>query len=365
MPVATTSGASTGARLRRLRVVLALGALAAMTACTEQPATEQAQQSHRLFYIILALAVFVFLVVEGGLLWAIVRYRRRRGDDEEPPQRYGTTRMIIAFFLFGTVIVVALFPSGELAVANIDKNPTPIVTIDVTGSQWQWAAVYKNEGVVVTGKSFVRPLVMEIPVDEPIRIRLVSNDVMHEFFVPEFYFMRNALPGHPNVFTWTPTTIGTYRGQCAEFCGLGHYQMRVVVKVVNPTDYQAWVQAERKSILKINCAPLPGNDLQLTAHNIAWNTNCLAITAGQPASVTVHNLDSGIDHNFAIWNGIDTTHQFFSIPKFSGVATHAADLPQEISQLKPGKYYFQCNVHGPAMSGVFIVEPPGSGQGGG
>jgi cytochrome c oxidase subunit 2 len=348
----------------RLRRAGGAVALVAMTACTERPATEQAQQTHRLFYIILALGLFVSLVIEGALLWAIVRYRRRPGDDDEPPQRYGTTRMVVAFFLFGTVIVAALFPFGELALADVDANPTPIVTIDITGSQWQWAAVYKNEGVVVTGKTFVRPLVMEVPVDEPIRINLVSNDVMHEFFVPAFYFMRNALPGHPNVFTWTPTTIGTYRGQCAEFCGLGHYQMRFIVKVVNPTDYQAWAQKERKSILRVNCAPAPGNELELTAHDISWNTNCLAITAGQPASVTVHNLDAGIDHNFAIWNSYTTAHQFFAIPKFSGIATHTANLPQTISQLKPGKYYFQCNVHGPAMSGVFIVEPPGSKGGG-
>jgi cytochrome c oxidase subunit 2 len=350
---------------RFVRLGVAALVLVSMAACTEQPATEQAQQTHRLFYIILALAIFVSVVVEGALLWAIVRYRRRPGDDEEPPQREGTTRMIIAFFLFGTVIVAALFPFGEVALGNIEQNPTPIVTIDVTGSQWQWSAVYSNEGVVVSGKTFVRPLVMEVPVDEPVRINLVSNDVMHEFFVPAFYFMRNALPGHPNVFTWTPTTIGTYRGQCAEFCGLGHYQMRFIVKVVNPTDYQAWVQRERKSILKINCPPAAGNNLELTAHNISWNTNCLAITAGQPASITVHNTDAGIDHNFAIWNSLDTTHQYFAIPKFSGVATHSANLPQEVSQLKPGKYYFQCNVHGPSMSGVFIVEPPGSGQGGG
>jgi cytochrome c oxidase subunit II len=350
---------------RRLARVGAALTLVSMAACTEQPATEQAQQTHRLFYIILALAVFVFVVVEGALVWEIVRYRRRRGDDEEAPQQYGSTRMIIAFFLFGALIVAALFPFGELALAKVDSNPTPIVAIDVTGSQWQWSAVYKNEGVVVSGKTFVRPLVMEVPVDEPIRLTVTSNDVMHEFFVPAFYFMRNAMPGHPNVFTWTPTTIGTYRGQCAEFCGLGHYQMRFVVRVVDPTSYQAWVQRERKSILKINCAASPGNKLQLTAHDISWDTNCLAITAGQPASITVHNLDSGIDHNFAIWDSLDTAHQYFAIPKFAGVATHTASLPQDVSQLKPGKYYFQCNVHGPAMSGVFIVEPPGSGKGGG
>ena len=323
-----------------------------LAGCTEQPATTQAEATHTLFYIILALAVVVFVGVEGMLLWCIVRYRARRGDTTEPPQRYGSTKVLVLFFAIGAVLVTILFPFGESTLATVQANPTPIETIDVQGSQWQWSAVYKNEGVVVSGKSFVRPLVMEVPIAEPIRINLVSNDVMHEFFVPAFFFMRNAIPGHPNSFTWTPTTFGTFQGQCAEFCGLGHYQMRFEVKVVAQTDFLDWVKKERDSILSLNCDAPAGNQLQLTAHNIAWDTNCLAVDAGQPATITVANLDDGIDHNFAIYNGLDLQKELFVVPQFAGVATKSFSIPS----IPPGKYYFQCNVHGPAMSGVFIVK---------
>jgi cytochrome c oxidase subunit II len=345
-------------RRRPLATGLVLAGLLAMASCTEQPATPEGQDVRRLFYVILALAAFVFVVVEGGLLWAIIRYRRRPGDDAEPPQWYGSTRMLVLFFLFGAVIVAVLFPFGEATLARVQAHPPAVEQIQIQGSQWQWSAFYGNEGVITSGKSFGRPLVMELPVDEIVHIHLISSDVMHEFFVPAFLFMKNAIPGHPNDFTFTPTRLGTFHGQCAEFCGLGHARMMLVVKVVTPEVFQAWVQKERRAVLGVSCPPASGNRLQLVAHNITWNKNCLAITAGQAASVTVQNLDAGIDHNFAIWDGIDTQHQFFATGRFAGVATRTFTIPS----LSPGKYYFQCNIHGPAMSGAFIVKGPTGGS---
>ncbi|HYY08008.1 MAG TPA: cupredoxin domain-containing protein [Actinomycetota bacterium] len=342
-----------------------------LSACAQQPATDQAQDIHGLYYLILALALFVVVVVYAGLVWALVRYRRRKDDDgSEPPQWYGSTRTLVLFFLFGTIIVVALFPFGEVALSRVDENPSPIEVIDVQGSQWQWSAFYPNEGVVTSGKSACspaaqtcagsgHPMVIEVPIDTTVQIHLISTDVMHEFFVSNFFFMRNALPGHPNTFTWTPNTLGTFQGQCAEFCGLGHYQMRFVVRVVSETDFLAWVKQERQSILQITCPLATSNGLQITAHDISWNTNCFHVQPGQTIPITVQNLDAGINHNFAIWDGIDTKHQFFATGKFPGVATKTFTIPQ----LQAGKYYFQCNVHGPAMSGVFIVG--GSSKGGG
>jgi cytochrome c oxidase subunit II len=346
---------SSNARRWLGRLGLGIGCLV-FAACAQEPATDQANYTYVLYYTILTIGAVVFIGVEGLLLWSIFRYRAGRGGEGEPPQRQGSTKVVILFFLIGLVIVAILFPFGEIALTNVEANPLPVETINVFGGQWQWSAVYQNEGVVVSGKSFGAPMVMEVPVDEPIHIHLVSNDVMHEFFVPAFFFMRNALPGHPNDFTWTPYRLGTYQGQCAEFCGLGHDQMRFVVKVVTQTDFSAWVAQERNSILQLDCPAPAGNDVKITAHNIQWDTNCLAATEGQPISLTVDNMDAGIDHNFAIYDGIDLKKQYFASPKVPGVATNTYTLPD----LAPGKYYFQCNVHGPSMSGVFIVKKAGS-----
>src|SRR5207249_2405201 len=152
-----------------------------------------------------------------------------------------------------------LFPFGEITLARVQENPPPVEVINIQGSQWQWSAFYPNEGIVTTGKSFVRPLLIELPVDEPVHIHLTSTDVMHEFFVPAFLFMRNAMPGLPNDFTWTPNRVGTFPGQCAEFCGLGHPRMTFVLRVVAEPDFLDWVKKERQTILKVKCPPKTGN----------------------------------------------------------------------------------------------------------
>jgi cytochrome c oxidase subunit 2 len=345
---------------RRLFRALALGpSLLLLSACAEQPATSKAVDVHNLFLLILALAGAVFVGVEGVLQYSIVRFRARKGDDVETPQRYGRTRTIVLFFMIGAVIVAVLFPFGEVTLARVDKTEQAVEDIQIQGAQWQWSAFYVNEGLVVHGKSFKRPMVMELPVDEPVHIHLTSNDVMHEFFVPAFLFMRNAMPGHPNDFTFTPTVLGTFDGQCAEFCGLGHPQMTLVVKVVPEPDFLDWIKQQREAVLNQTCPTATGNQLQVTAKDVSWDTTCLAVTADQPVSLTVTNDDAGIEHNFAVWNGPDRQHQFFATGKFEGVATNSYDL----SPLPPGTYYFQCNVHGPAMSGVFIVRGPGGDSG--
>ncbi|MFB3738375.1 MAG: cytochrome c oxidase subunit II, partial [Candidatus Velamenicoccus archaeovorus] len=346
---------------RRLLRALALGpSLLLLSACAEQPATSKAVDVHDLYLLILALAGVVFIGVEGMLLFSIVRFRARKGDREEPPQRYGRTRTIVLFFLIGAVIVAVLYPFGEITLARVQRREQPVEEIQIQGAQWQWSAFYVNEGLVVHGTSFKQPMVMELPVDEPVHIHLTSNDVMHEFFVPAFLFMRNAMPGHPNDFTFTPTELGTFDGQCAEFCGLGHPQMTLVVKVVPEPDFLEWIKREREAVLNQTCPTSAGNQLHVTAKDVSWDTSCLAVTADQPISLTVTNDDAGIDHNFAVWDGPARKHQFFATGKFPGVATNSYDL----SALPAGTYYFQCNVHGPAMSGVFIVRGSGSGGSG-
>jgi len=313
---------------------------------------------HDLYTTIFTIAAIVFGVVILWLLASIVLFRRRKGDTGQPPQREGRAFIVVGFFLIGAIIVSALFPFGERTLAAVDHvNPNTQVDVNLEGFQWEWTAYYKDEGLVLSGKTLKKPLVFELPVDTPVRVTLTSRDVMHEFFVPQLLFMRNAIPGHPNVFTFTPTKIGTYQGQCAQFCGLWHSRMTFVMKVVAPVDYTAWVKAEKEAILRITC-PAKAGSVSITAKDISWNTNCLSIVGQQTTTITVVNDDPAIDHNFAIYDGPDRRHRLFVTGKFSGVATRTDTLPT----LLPGKYYFQCEVHGPAMSGVFIVNAPGSGS---
>jgi cytochrome c oxidase subunit II len=334
----------------RLRLALAMLALPLLSSCAKEGITTKAQQVHDLYRLIFILALPVFLVVEGLILWNVIRYRKR--DDTPAPQTVGSPLQIGGFFLIGAVIIAILFPFGERTLAKVDsieKNPS--VDIKLEGFQWEWTAYYQNEGLVVSGQTLKKPLVWELPVDEPVRIELVSRDVMHEFFLPDMLFMRNAIPGHPNIFTFTPTKIGTFNGQCAQFCGLWHSRMTFVLKVVSSVDYEAWVKKERRAVFLLNCPTTTGT-VTIVAKNISWNTNCIAVPAGAKVPLTMQNQDAGINHNFAIWDSPLQKTQYFQTGKFAGVATQSFS----IASLPPGKYYFQCNVHGPAMSGVYIVR---------
>jgi cytochrome c oxidase subunit 2 len=338
--------------MRRIRAGLARLGLAPLllllTNCAKQGISPQGQDVHQLYVIILILAAPVFIAVEAALIWCIVRYRKR--SDEPAPQTVGGSRSLGVFFVIPAVIVALLFPFGETTLLRIERTEPPQVQIRVEGFQWQWTFLYLQEGIFVSGKTLVRPAEMVVPVDEPVRITLTSRDVIHSFFVPDLLFKRDAIPGRTSTFEFTPTELGTFPAQCAEFCGLWHSKMTFDVKVVSSLDYQAWIKQQRKAAASITCKP-NGTTLSLVAHNISWNQFCLAVPANTPFTVNINNQDAGIEHNFAIYDSFFQKTTYFTGPKVTGPAT----ISLNPDPLPPGRYYFQCDVHGPAMSGAFVV----------
>lgn len=340
---------------RMLRLAGLLVPVLLASGCVKQGISPKAHEVHNLFYIILWLALPVFVFVEGMLLISVVRFRKRRGDDAEPPQYGGRTRVLYAFFAGPLVIVIILLAFGETTLAKVDKVADhPAEHLVVTGFQWAWQAEYTNEKFTVAGKTLGKPMLMELPVGQQTEITLKSQDVIHEFYVPDLLFMRNAVPGHPNTFTVKPTEVGTYKAQCAQYCGLWHAQMKFTVKVVPAQEFKAWVHkqqaAAKAAAAKSACAPT-GSTVTLTAHNISWDTNCIGVLAGKPFKITIVNKDDGVDHNFAIWQSSSLKKQLFATPNVTGPSTKTFTVPA----LPAGKYYFQCNVHGPAMSGTLVV----------
>jgi len=320
-----------------------------LTGCAKEGISPGGQDVHRLFVTIMILAAPVFIGVEGALLWCVFRYRKR--DEEPPRQAVGGARTLGVFFAIPALIVAVLFPFGEATLMRIEQRVEPQVQIRVEGFQWEWTFLYLSEGIFVSGKTLVRPAVMVLPVDEPVQIQLTSRDVIHSFFVPDLLFKRDAIPGRTSTFSFTPTKLGTFPAQCAEFCGLYHSKMTFEVRVVAPVDYQAWIKEQRKAAASITCNPT-GTTLSLIAHNISWNHFCLAVPANTAFTVDITNQDSGIQHNFSIYDSFFEKKHYFSTPKLTGPTSGSFDS----QGLPPGKYYFQCDVHGPAMSGAFVVK---------
>jgi cytochrome c oxidase subunit 2 len=121
------------------------------------------------------------------------------------------------------------------------------VVVNVLGFQWSWQFSYPQYGVTTTGYMVGEgPLpVLEIPAGETVRFNLASQEVVHSFWVPDFLFKRDVIPGHPNHFEITATRTGTFTGHCSELCGLYHSKMLFTLKVVTPQQFQAYMAAQQ------------------------------------------------------------------------------------------------------------------------
>jgi cytochrome c oxidase subunit 2 len=184
----------------------------------------------------------IFLLVFGLIVYSSIRYRRR-SDDEVPAQiRYNLP--IEALYTFAPVIIVAVFFFHTVTSQNnvLEQVDNPDHTIEVVGSKWQWAFNYIDETATAGDDVFdigtpADPAELWLPVDESIRFNLKSPDVIHSFWVPEFYFKMDVVPGKVNTFDLSPTREGVFTGRCAELCGLYHSRMIFKVHVVSRAEY--------------------------------------------------------------------------------------------------------------------------------
>jgi len=208
-----------------------------------------AQKQLDLFNVILWVMVAVFILVEGVLVYAIVRYRRRPGD-AKPPQIHGNTTLEIVLTIIPTILVLALGIWSVFTLFEIDKPPTDGPTplqVTVTGHQWWFEFEYPDAG---NGKKIITANEMRIPVDRPIQISLESDDVIHSFWVPKLAGKLDMVPTHINKMWFQADSDKlkedlpvTLYGQCAELCGLAHALMRFRVTVMEQADFDSWVAA--------------------------------------------------------------------------------------------------------------------------
>jgi cytochrome c oxidase subunit 2 len=219
---------------------VAVAALLA-TGCTPQSVTEQGRPIYNLYNLFLYIAAVVFVIVSGLVIWSLVRYRRR--DDQLPTQTHGNNRLELLWTLIPTVIVLVLFVFTLQAQNKVlDQSGRADVNVTVTGFQWSWRFTYDGTGAEVVGTPGRVPE-MVVPVGQTIRVKLVSADVVHSFYVPQTLFKRQAIPGTDNVFDLTFEKVGLYHGQCTQFCGLQHPDMVFRVRVVDQGAYQSWLAA--------------------------------------------------------------------------------------------------------------------------
>lgn len=182
----------------------------------------------------------VGILTWGLMLWAAVAYHRKRRPGMPEQTRYNLPLEIL-YTVVPLIMILGLFfftARDQTELLALEDNQSE--TVNVVGFRWSWTFNYLDQDVYAVGTPGVPPTLV-LPVNEKVRFQLTSPDVIHSFWVPDFLFKMDVIPGKVNEFELTPTKVGTFPGRCAELCGTDHARMLFNVKVVERAEFDAYV----------------------------------------------------------------------------------------------------------------------------
>lgn len=340
---------------RKAQPILGLAALALLlAACIKNspqdalnPQGPTARQSYDLFVPVFWIAVGIFVLVEGALVFLVIKYRHRKGRKGIPPQTHGNTRLEIAWTIVPALIFAVVAVPTVTTIFDLARRPSgDVLEVNVLGHQWWWEFDYPEQGINTANE-------LHIPVGKPVYLTLcgagagydgsgvpsecqpggpegespaaVGAAVIHSFWVPEISAgTQDVIPGRVSNLTLQADEPGVYFGSCKELCGLSHANMRFTVVAQTQEDFDAWVRGQQQDA----AAPADGS-LAATGMREFLNGQCIACHAIQGTEA-------------AAVGGPDLTH-FRSRDCFAGCMFE--NTPEELAQWlenpparKPGSF---------------------------
>jgi cytochrome c oxidase subunit 2 len=197
-----------------------------------EQASTNASAVDMLYLFQLSVGVFFTALICIMILFYSVRYRRgAQRDRSNPPE--GNIPLEILWTVIPLGLVMTMFAWGANLFFTIYRVPSDAAEIYVVGKQWMWKIQHPE------GKSEINEL--HIPVGRPVKLKMISEDVIHSFFVPEFRVKMDVLPGRYSTMWFEPTRTGRFHLFCTEYCGTGHSQMIGRVVVMEPAEYSNWL----------------------------------------------------------------------------------------------------------------------------
>lgn len=245
-------------------------AQAAFNLNLQNPVTPIAHQIYNLHTLILLVCLLIFIVVFGFMFYALFKHRKSTGRN--PAHFHQHLRIEVIWTLVPFLILIGIaVPTTKtvLAMKNVEHSD---INIKVTGHQWMWEYEYMGQGVryvsnlstprdqidnkVAKGAHYLlevdRPLV--VPTGKKVRLLLTSTDVIHSWWLPQFGVKQDAIPGFIHEAWFQVEKPGTYRGQCAELCGVGHGFMPIVVEALPDQEYASWLNTQKTSVAEADTA---------------------------------------------------------------------------------------------------------------
>jgi cytochrome c oxidase subunit 2 len=199
-------------------------------------------------WMVYILATFIFVAVTSVLIYSVIKFRARPGSPE-PRQVHGLTWLEIAWTIVPSLILLGVLIFTVSTMFAVASPPTtPAFTVKAIGHQWWWEFQYPDNHVVTADELY-------IPVGQSVRVDLVSDNVIHSFWVPELGGKMDVIPGHDNQTWLHATKAGIYRGECAEFCGTQHAHMDFYVYAVPQGEFTTWLAGQQKTAV----APASGS----------------------------------------------------------------------------------------------------------
>jgi cytochrome c oxidase subunit II len=250
-----TAGRQTPHRPRSRRALaLVAPLLLLLSACasdapqdTLDPAGPIARKIDNLVNPVFIVAAVVFVLVEFGVLYLVLKFRQRKDDDpdELPGQTHGNTKLEIGWTVLPALLLgfVAFATLATLFDINDTKDD---LTVRVTGQQWWWEFTYDTDGDgEFTDEDVLTANDLVIPAGQNVGLEITSRDVIHSFWIPRLNGKKDAVPGRRQPLTINADEPGTYVGQCTEFCGLSHAYMRQRVVALPEDEFEAWLDEQQ------------------------------------------------------------------------------------------------------------------------
>jgi cytochrome c oxidase subunit 2 len=228
------------------RQLLAIGAIASVLGVAlgllidwfPPQGSEQAETVDTVWDVLIIASVPVFVLVMTVVLYCVWRYRMKPGEElKDGPPIHGNTRLEIIWTAIPAILLVGLCSYSYVALTDIEEAKANSLQVRVVGEQFTWTFHYKGP----SGQDVASPQ-LYVPRGRPVNFTVQSRDVIHDFWVPAFRMKIDAVPGIDTHLRITPKRNGEYPVICAELCGLGHAVMRQTAHVVEPGDFDKWLQ---------------------------------------------------------------------------------------------------------------------------
>ena len=198
----------------------------------------------QLFWVILWITGVFFFIVQGGLLFFVLKYRNRPG--QKAAYVHGNAAVEVVWTVIPALILAGLTVASQKLWVEIrypEHAPSTSVQVEILAEQFAWNIRYPGpDGQFETADDVTTINQLHLPVGTPVLVKIRSKDVIHSFFVPEFRIKQDAVPGLPTQVWLEATRAGLFEIRCAELCGLGHYRMKGFVTTEPLTDFQNWLK---------------------------------------------------------------------------------------------------------------------------